>query len=108
MAKRFAVENIVHFLCRQTKCEWNINIRWLRENAGLTEENVLDYFALSEWFDKTCLTGQFMMNKKHLGGHIDRLNTITILELYDIRHHNNSEPNQLYNIRAHARGRAVR
>ena len=46
---------------------------------------MLDYFALSEWFDKTCLTGQFMMNKKHLGGHIDRLNTITMLELYDIR-----------------------
>jgi hypothetical protein len=42
--------------------------RWLKENegTGLTEANVLDYFALSEWYDKTCLTGQWMQAKQHI------------------------------------------
>ena len=45
--------------------------RWLAENVatGLTEGNVLDYFALSEWYDKSCLTGMFHM---HVGPNADR------------------------------------
>jgi len=47
--------------------------RWLAQNAstGLTEANVLDYFALSEWYDKTCLTGQLKMHSHALGGMMD-------------------------------------
>ena len=51
-------------VCRLSNSERGFPwIRWIAENSatGLTEDNVLDYFAKSSWYDNQCLTERFKM-----------------------------------------------
>ncbi|KAJ1478245.1 hypothetical protein T484DRAFT_2957240 [Baffinella frigidus] len=45
--------------------------RWLMSN-DLNDNTVLDYFALSDWYDNTCLTSMLKMQTQASGGDMQR------------------------------------